>query len=188
MLLVGLFAPYLTAQADLRPGSEPCDQALRHASASVMSYLEELNAESDAVSAKQAHPVLHHAADYSDKIALATEVIMHCETPGVSARELQDDLIQTYRLRPTGPSRYAPHPIIGLHKPDGSSPFDMEISVEASTNDPNKRTIIIVFGPPNDRATLRLLFGPSKKMATFIGSDGRESPTSLPDGFIRILP
>ena len=187
-LFVGLFVPHLIAQTDLKVGAEPCDQALRHASSSVMSYLEELNAESSAASTKQAQSDLHYAADYRERIALATEVIMHCETPGVSAADLQDDLILIYRLRPSGATRTAPQPTVSILKPDGNPLSDMEISVEAPANDPKTRAIVIVFGHQNDRATLRLLFMPSKKMVTVIASDGREISTSFPDGFVRILP
>jgi hypothetical protein len=185
-LFVGLFIPSLLAQTDLKPaGSEPCDQALRHVSSSVMGYLTELTTGNPAKQDSLAH---HHAADYMDRVAVATEVIMHCETTGASAANLQDDLIQIYTLRPIGASRTAPYPTVSIRRPNGTPPSDMEITVDVSANDPRKRAILIVYGRQDDRATLRLLFAPSKTMITAISSDGRELPTNFPDGFVRVMP
>jgi hypothetical protein len=49
------------------------------------------------------------------------------------------------------------------------------------------RVIELRFGDADDQATLRLVYEPSKKKIDVITPTGNKVPTTIPDGFVRVL-
>jgi hypothetical protein len=174
----GLLCPRLQAQNDLQPGVEPCDQALRHASSAVLRYQGNLASQGPPNSVNQGSPVVRQrAGDYKEKVAIATDVIMHCESALTPASQIQATLIRLYKGQPideTGTSPVSGTATAG--KPDKVAGAGMKIAVSTPAAALETRVIELRFGDADDQATLRLVYEPSKKMIDI----------KTPDGFIRV--
>jgi hypothetical protein len=185
----GLLCPRLYAQNDLQPGVEPCDQAPRHASSAVLRYQANLANQEPPNSVKQGSPVVRQrAGDYKEKVAIATDVIMHCELSTAPASEIQAHLVRLYKGQPIeelGKSPLSGTATAGRQYKGASA--GMKISVSPPTATPEVRVIELRFGDVDDQATLRLVYEPSQKMIDVITPTGKRVPTTTPDGFVRLL-
>ncbi len=185
----GLFCPRLHAQNDLQPGVEPCDQALRHASSAVLRYQGNLANQGPPNSVNQGSPVVRQrAGDYKEKVAIAVDVIMHCESSKTPASEIQATLVHLYKGQPI--EELGTPPVSGTAsagKQDKRAGAGMKIAVSAPAATSEMRLIELRFGDADDQATLRLVFEPSKKMIDIITPTGKKVPTTIPDGFVRVL-
>jgi len=174
----GLLCPRLHAQNDLQPGVEPCDQALRHASSAVLLYQENLANQGPPNSVNQGSPVVRQrAGDYKEKVAIATDVIMHCESATTPASQIQATLIRLYKGQPI--DEIGTSPVSGTAtagKQDKVAGAGMKIAVSTPAAALETRVIELRFGDADDQATLRLVYEPSKKMIDI----------KTPDGFIRV--
>jgi hypothetical protein len=185
----GLLCPRLQAQTDLQPGVEPCDQALRHASSAVLRYQGNLANQGPPNSVNQGSPVVRqHAGDYKEKVAIATDVIMHCELSTTPASEIQANLVHLYKGQPI--EELGTSPVSGTAnagKQDKRAGTGMKIAGSTPAATPEMRVIELRFGDEDDQATLRLVFEPSKKMIDIITPTGKKVPTTKPDGFVRVF-
>ena len=186
--VVVLVCPCLNAQSGLKPGAEPCDQAFRHASSTVLRYLENLANQEVPSSINQRRSFVRlRASDYKEKIALATEVILHCESSMAAASEIQATLVHLYHGQPVEAVESSPGATDTAGGQDEVTGAGMKIAVSTLAIAPERRVIGLEFGNADDRATLRLVFKPSKKMIYLTSPSGKEVPTTEPDGFVRVL-
>jgi hypothetical protein len=185
----GILCPRLHAQNDLRPGVEPCNQAFRHASSAVLRYQGNLANQGQPNSVNQGSPVVRQpAGDYKEKVAIATDVIMHCESSTTPASEIQATLVRLYKGQPI--EEIGTSPVSGTAtagKQDKGAGADIKIAVSTPAANSEMRVIELRFGDADDQATLRLVYAPSKKMIDIITPTGKRVPTTIPDGFVRVL-
>jgi len=185
----GFLSSRLPAQTDLQPGREDCYQSLRHASSAVLRYLEDMGNQASRNSANLGSPVVRQrAADSVEKVAIATDVIMHCVSTTTPASEIQATLLHEYKGRAI--EETGTPPITGTAMGRNHDKFanaDMRIAVSIPAATPQLRVVELRFGTVNDRASLQLLFEPSKTMIDLITPTGKRLPTNLPDGFVRVV-
>lgn len=184
ILAAGFLCPHLHAQNDLQPGVEPCDQALRHASSAVLRYQVNVANQGPPNSGGQGSPVVRQrAGDYKEKVAIATDVIVHCELSTTPASEVQANLVRLYKGQPI--EELGRSPVSGTANKRAGTGMTIAVSTPAAT--PEMRVIELRFGDENDQANLRLVYEPSKKMVDVITPTGKKVPTTKPDGFVRVL-
>jgi hypothetical protein len=185
----GLLCPRLHAQNNLQPGVETCDQALRHVSSAVLRYQGNLANQGPPNSVNQGSPVVRQrAGDYKEKVAIATDVIMHCELSTTPASEIQANLVRLYKGQPIeelGTSPFSGTANAGKQNKRAGTGIKIAVSTPSAT--PEMRVIELRFGDADDQATLRLVYEPSKKKIDVITPTGNKVPTTIPDGFVRVL-
>ena len=139
----GLLCPRSPAQNDLQPGVEPCDQALRHASSAVLRYEGNLANQGAPNSVTQGSPVIRQrAGDYKEKVASATDVIMHCISSTTPASEIQATLVRLYRGQPIEEIGTSPVPGTATDgKQDKIAGAGMKIAVSTPTATSEMRVI-----------------------------------------------
>jgi hypothetical protein len=121
-------------------------------------------------------------------VAIATDVIMHCESSTTPASEIQATLVRLYKGQPI--ERIGTSPISGTAtagKQDMIAGAGMKLAVSTPAATSEMRVIELRFGDGDDQATPRLVFEPSKKMIDIITPTGNKVPTTIPDGFVRVL-
>ena len=171
------FSSLLPAQAPLKPGAEPCDQALRHASRAVLQSKRSLIA--------QPEPTQDGMNLFEKTIVQATDVVLHCEPSAdhpssirmVKAEELEASLAHLFEARMAN---------LPTDAGDGARTPKLELSVGVTTplGNPKIRVVEFQIGNQGKDRHIRLTYAP--KGTTAIADNGQLIPTDLPDGFVRI--
>lgn len=171
LLSSAAFATSLPAQAILKPGSEPCDKAERHASSAVLQSKQSLLA--------QAEPSVMGMGLFEATIVNATDVYLRCEFPSTPPEELETRIAKLFQARlesnPSNPNEKGDTPTINL-----------SVGVSIPSGRPTLR--VVVFGVKNRRieSHIHLTYTPNPEKVTMVSAKhGRPLPTDLPDGLIR---
>lgn len=167
-----VFAATLPAQAILKPGSEPCDKAARHAPSVVLQSKHSLLA--------QAEPSEEGMAVFEATIVNATDAYLHCVSPNRPPEEIENLIARLFEARM---ANYPPHP-----REEAGAPT-LELSVGVSVPSGRSTLRVVDFEVKNRpiESHIQVTYAPSPQKITFVSTkDGRTIPTDLPDGLVRI--
>jgi hypothetical protein len=101
---------------------------------------------------------------------------------------MQATLVRLYKGQPI--EEIGTSPISGTAtagKQDKIAGADTKIAVSTPPATSEMRVIELNFGGADDKATLRLVPEPGKKMIDIITPTGKKVPTTKPDGFVGVL-
>jgi hypothetical protein len=171
LLNSAVFATTLAAQAILKPGSEPCDKAERHASAVVLQSKHRLLAQSE--------PSERGMTLFEATLVSATDVYLHCESPSTPPEELEASIAKLFQA----------HLAINPSRPrEGGETPTLELSVNVSipSERPSARMIDFEVKDQRIESHIHLTYAPNPQKAMLVSAkNGRRIPTDLPDGLVR---
>jgi hypothetical protein len=184
-LTLSLSSGVLQVQSNLKPGIEPCDQALRHGSAAVLHSKQVLLLWNPSGEGANAVPLARRQqiTDFMDTLAAATDVILHCEYANTPSHQLQKELARLYRAKEAEQTGE----VSGRNSPEVASLHDEQVSnlrvtVSAPDSSPNLRVVELSFGSETDGANLLLTYEPNNQTVIIISPKGERLATTLPDG------
>jgi len=172
--LVGsaVFAATLPAHAVLKPGSEPCDRAERHASSVVLQSRHRL--------LEQAEPSERGMTLFEATIVNATDVYLRCESPSTPPEELETSIAKLFQARL---AINPPDPREGGEKPTPQ----LSVGVSIPLGRPTLRVVDFQVRNRRIESHIHLTYAPNPQKATLVSAkNGRPIPTDLPDGLVRI--
>ena len=177
LFLLVLGCAGLHAQAGVKAGGEPCDQAVRRSAAAVLLAQKNLVGQPVKDMDTELSPALRtQIAGFKDALVTAIDAVMHCEPAYATAEQLQKELVAEFHANLPEPSKIDWHYWANLR-----------VQVTAPVAEPQLRLVEIGFDIECGVDAVLLVYEPSHRNSQVISTSGAHVDSGTPVGLARTL-
>lgn len=177
LLVFGMGCVGLTAQAGLKTGAEPCDQAVRRSAAAVLQAQKDLVGQPVKDMDTEVPPALRvKIAGFKDTLVAGVDAVMDCEAANATAEKLQKDLVGQF---------HANQPVAS--KIDWHYGANLQVKVTAPVAQTSLRIVELSFDIECGGDTILLAYELARRNSQVISVAGAHVDSGTPDGLGRVL-